>query len=395
MSRASFFLLFAVGLFGCGGSTVAAAPGGDAGPPLDASADRTAADAPYDAPVHAPDASDAAPDDAAAEASACATPMPQLGVPTFDPPGGECFPGQGTVTLAPPSGSPNAQLFYSLDGTPPTPQKGMLYTHPIQLATATTVSAIAHDPTGCAPDSPLAAATYTVGSPTLSCDSVPVVFKPPSTSSYEPFFVSLSLPGPATLCYTLDGTTPTCSAATGDCTGSTLTYDAATDIAIAPAITDPSTGKVTVSAIACAVGVASAGQSSQTYQLLLAAPFLASANPDGSGLPGVATTDAGAAPITTMTIPSDAGVPYGPFVAQQIGSGAFPLADYVCWSNTGPATCACAAPLALTKAAPSATLPASADVSPGSTLSVVACQSSPAVNAATGYGPSSATTVQF
>jgi hypothetical protein len=167
-------------------------------------------------------------------------------------------------------------------------------------------------------------------------------------------------------------------------------------------VTDPKTGKVTVNAIGCGPSGADAGASSvvtQVYQLALAPPYLASANADGAGQPGWDWSGKGT-PNTSMTIPADAGAgPYGPFVAQQVGSlpctsatsctgAANTLAGSLCWSKAATVDCSCASPIPLTSAAPSATLPAAANVSPGDSLSVIAC-------GVTGYAPSAVTTVKF
>ncbi len=160
---------------------------------------------------------------------------------------------------------------------------------------------------------------------------------------------------------------------------------------------------MTVTAIAC--GGLGSSPVSQTFGLFLAPPYLASQNGAGAGLPGWGWSSDGG-PLTTMTIPADAGAPYGPFVAQQVGAPPctsssactgtpLPLADFLCWSTTGPATCGCPTPVPITTATPYATLPVLADVIPGGTLSVIACQSATPVNASGYYEPSSVTTVQF
>jgi hypothetical protein len=162
---------------------------------------------------------------------------------------------------------------------------------------------------------------------------------------------------------------------------------------------------VTITAIMCEVGAGSSSPVSETYALILAPPYLASQNTMGAGLPGWDWSGTGK-PLTTMSIPGDAGAPYGPFAAQQVGlppctgsssctAPGYALADFVCWSTTRPATCSCANPVPLTPAAPYATLPGSADVSPGGTLSVIACQAATPVNTTGFYGPSTVTTVKF
>jgi hypothetical protein len=395
---------------------------------------------------------------------------------------------------------PNGFIYYTTDGTNPN-VNSPVFSGPIQVTQDVTFRSAAQAP-GC-PMSNVVVASYVVapgdydGSPP---PYAPVVFNPASSVSNNDLLVALSgVPG-ANICYTLDGTTPTC--ANGQCTGTSITYGAANRVAIRGDVTDLGTGQVTVMAIECEAGYASSAPAAEVYQLVvadptmtnpapgpavpwtpnsvhpliatatvdsntpvsiryttdgtspscttgtavandtlvpltsstkisaiacktgygrsalatfdyglqLAPPFLQSQAPDGLGAPGwdwAATWQ----PIATMTIPADAGAPYGPFLVRQVGdppctgtagaplpascSGApNALADYVCWSKGGPASCGCASPLALTPATPYAALPAPADVAPGDTLSVVACQKSPPVNA-TGVFAAASTTVTF
>ena len=211
----------------------------------------------------------------------------------------------------------------------------------------------------------------------------------------------MGYPG-GTVCYLklagMDPIAPTCSLQ-AVCTGSSSTYSGS-PIPILPADADATTGQVTISAIGCLPGCGAIGQASETFVFTLVAPFLASANPAGAGLPGSSSGDAGI-PVanTSMTIPADAGLPYGPFigqpVAQQLGLYPLPLADFLCWNKGASATCACASPLRLTTAAPTVTLPAAADVKLGDTLSVIACDGPPPTSGHAAYAPSAVTTVQF
>jgi hypothetical protein len=316
-----------------------------------------------------------------------------LAAPTFSPPSGSTA---FVVTIVPPPGFPtDGAIFYTLDGTNPT-LSSPRYLAPIQIIVeVTTIRAVAYAPS--CPMSPIGAASYFPGG-----SDAPPMFSPDTTTQAHPFTVHLSDNPGATICYTLDGSTPTCNG--GTCTGGTHTYNSANPITIDSTETNTQ-GQVVVTAIACAIGLTNSAPASQTYTLQLSPPFLASASPDGAGLPGWDWGGAGQ-PVTTMAIPADAGAPYGPFVAQQVGdppctgaascSGAAnQLADYLCWAKGAPATCACATPLTLTPAAPSVTLPAAADVAKGDTLSVIACQNASHANAPGVYAPSVATTVQF
>jgi hypothetical protein len=405
MGVRSVALLLAVLPLACTAGRLAAPATEDGGPTLDAAIDQAANDASPDDRSNPPDVLDVPETISMPDGRCGGSPfMGGLPAPVITPPGpppnGDAIADGTTITIT--DTDTAAQIYYTTNGSVPACTgnvcTGSLYSGaPVQITFAggspLTVTAVAHDPTLCLFDSPPTQAIYTEATGQGCGVCAPVVFATASSIVYAPFDLGLSFPG-ASICYTVDGSSPTCDAS-GNCIKPALTYDAASGgVAIGPSVAGP-TNTVTVTAIACEADAGSTPPVAQTYTFALVAPFLASANADGLGEPGWTGTDGGGAPRTTMAIPSDAGVPYGPFTAQQIDNGAFPLADYLCWSKNAVATCKCASPLPLTAAAPSATLPAAADVSPGDTLSVIACASSPAVNAATGWGPSSATIVQF
>ena len=202
----------------------------------------------------------------------------------------------------------------------------------------------------------------------------------------------------ASIHLTTDGTTPTCASGSGTVVPGSSTVG-------------PFTSSTTVKAIACKTGYLPSSAVTFAYSIQLPPLFLASQNAAGTGLPGWDWAGTGK-PATSMTIPGGATAPYGPFVVQQVGtvpctgtagapepsscSGtAPPLADFICWTKTGAASCSCASPIALTPAKPTAALPASANVNAGDTLSVIACQSTPPVNTAAVYAPSLPTNVSF
>jgi hypothetical protein len=321
-----------------------------------------------------------------------------LAPPIFNPPGPTAvIPQSSAIFLTPSAGSPaGTEIFYTVNGPFPTPQT--LYAGPISLLEGGNVAAIETAPGYL--DSPVASVDYLPG-PT-ACDSPPPTFDRSPGPLYVPSALGVIESPPAIVCYTKSAGTapvaPTCNLQ-AECTGSASTYSDSR-ISVLPADADPLTGLVTVSATGCLPGCGAIGQVSETFVFTLVPPFLTSANPAGEGLPGSSNGDAGI-PVanTSMTIPADAGLPYGPFVgqpvAQQLGLYPLPLADFLCWSKAAPATCACASPLPLTTAAPSVTLPAAADVNPGDTLSVIACDGSPPMNASGYYAPSAVTTVQF
>ncbi|HEY8090126.1 MAG TPA: FN3 associated domain-containing protein, partial [Polyangiaceae bacterium] len=242
---------------------------------------------------------------------------PQLGLVTFSPPPQTSFsyPG-GTVTMIPPAGFPaDGAIYYATDGTNPD-HNSTVYAGPVHVTLPTTFRAIASAPGY--QDSNVAPASYDVAYPDCSC-AAPPVFNPKSGTFVASTLIGLSEPTGqgSTLCYTLDGSQPTCT--NGACTGSSLTYSSATRIRLDGTVTHASPpGTVTVTAIGCEAGYVNTAEVQATYTLALAAPYLASTNADGAGLPGWDWSGTGQ-PLTTMTLPGDAGAPYGAFAAQQVG----------------------------------------------------------------------------
>jgi hypothetical protein len=391
-----WFSLVALG--GCGGVTASPSDGGAADvvqASVDAGVD-TGADATFDAgppdhaaPTDAPPADAPLPDD-----SGCDLGVP-LAAPTFTPPDGTSLQAGDQVTINPPAGFPGgAAIYFTTNGTIPT-HSSSVYIGPIQVDAPETIFAMAGPVPGyCFADSPVVHASYTISKPSQdACVGSWPPF-PPTPPMTRPFTVTTFLCPGDTLCYRYDGNTPTCS--NGTCTGGSLTYDTTKGIPIGPTVTDPTTGKVTLTAVACDAQGDVSNVVTQVFQLVQAPPYLASANPDGAGLPGWDWSHSGL-PVTTMAIPADAGAPYGPFVAQQVGSPPCTsatsckgtpnaVADHLCWSKGPSTTCLCPNPIPLTSATPYATLPAAANVGPGDTLSIIAC--------AQGY-LNTMTTVQF
>ncbi|EME62669.1 chitobiase/beta-hexosaminidase C-terminal domain-containing protein [Amycolatopsis decaplanina] len=83
--------------------------------------------------------------------------------PTFDPPGGS-YPSARSVTLS--SATAGAAIRYTVDGSTPT-ASSTLYTGPITVSASSTISAIALK-SGSA-NSPVASASYTIGSTQATC----------------------------------------------------------------------------------------------------------------------------------------------------------------------------------------------------------------------------------
>ena len=240
---------------GCGGGSA----GGGSGP----EAGNGEASAPEGGPSESgPEASAESGVDAQPEASA---PCP---TPTFSPDSGTVDP--GTVTITDPGLPSNGVILYTTNGTNPI-QGSLTYTGPIAITQTTTIRAAGFAPS-CA-ESDVAVATYTAGGPPDAGSLASVTFSPTSQKADNDFPLTLTAAAGATICYSLDGSTPTCSG--GACSGTSATYVAADQITIDGTVTDPSgstQGQVTVTAIACAVGSANSPPKAQVYTLKVATP---------------------------------------------------------------------------------------------------------------------------
>jgi len=128
---------------------------------------------------------------------------PVAGVPAISPNGGS-FQSTQQVTLT--TSTPTANIYYTLDGSVPTPSS-QLYSGPIAITAATTVRALASAPGYL--QSAVATAFFEAG------DQAPPVTASPSAGTYNTLqVVALSDSDPsATIYYTLDGSTPTAASA--------------------------------------------------------------------------------------------------------------------------------------------------------------------------------------
>jgi hypothetical protein len=120
-------------------------------------------------------------------------------------PAGKSFTGSISVTIS--DTTPNAAIFYTIDGTTPT-SASTAYAGPITVTNTETITAIA-TATGFVSSQP-ASQTYTNGSQTLAPS-----FTPPAGAYASAQTVTLSDASPASkIYYTLDGTTPAPGAGT-------------------------------------------------------------------------------------------------------------------------------------------------------------------------------------
>jgi hypothetical protein len=195
--------------------------------------------------------------------------LQQPAAPIFSPPSGTADP--GTVTLSDPTLSPNGVIYYTTDGTNPT-TNSPVYVGPIQVAQNVTFRAAAWD--GCDMSNVVVASYTAFNFDDACCEPAPVIFVPNSQTQPNDFLVSLTYYPGVTICYTEDGSTPTCDDSTGTCTGTSQTYSAAQRVSINGSVTDQSTGQVTVTAMGCEAGFANGPPTSQIYTLQAAAPTM-------------------------------------------------------------------------------------------------------------------------
>jgi hypothetical protein len=148
--------------------------------------------------------------DDAPNSAACPSPVAK---PVFSPAGG-IYPTAQSVTLALPSGSvAGTKIYYTIDGSSPT-VNSRLYSSatPIQVASATTITAIAVQPD--LQQSRRASATYDVlaacTQTTAGCDVAAPTFSHASGTYATKIAVNMLTVTPgATIHYTKDGSTPT------------------------------------------------------------------------------------------------------------------------------------------------------------------------------------------
>ncbi len=126
-----------------------------------------------------------------------------IGAPTFDPPGGTYASAQ-TVTI---NGSPgNFSIRYTIDGTDPTADYGMLYTDPITISVNTTLKAVQYQNNNHGNISDITTDNYFICGKCATC--VAPVFNPGPGhyNSYQQ--VDITSGNGCTIRYTLDGSTP-------------------------------------------------------------------------------------------------------------------------------------------------------------------------------------------
>lgn len=254
-----------------------------------------------------------APPDASSDATAA---------PVFDPDPGT-FDSALSVRMT--TATPGAVVRYTTDGSEPTPAS-TLYSVPISIARTTTVKAAAYR--GEFAPSAVREATYTVVIP--SDVTAPVSFEPNAGDRDNGLSVTLSSESDdASLCYTLDGTTPSCDGT--NCKGASR-YVAPIPIA--------ATGRVIV-ARACSAGRSPSAVTRAEYSLTAGAPTFSPAsgadNPSSVTLASTTsgavlhyTTDGSPASCSTpATLVSGSPLPGGPFTVDTTVRAVACKANYV------------------------------------------------------------------
>jgi hypothetical protein len=189
-------------------------------------------------------------------------PAQPAATPTFSPAAGTYTAAQ-SVSLA--TTTAGASIYYTIDGSTPTTGSTLFSAAtPIQVATTTTIKAIAADsPTYT--NSSVASATYTINLPVAA---TPTFLPLPGTfTSAQSVSLSDTTTG-ASIYYTTDGSTPTSS--------STL-FNPANPIAVS--------STTTINAIAIATGYANSAEATGTYTINLPV----AATPTFSPAPGIYT----------------------------------------------------------------------------------------------------------
>jgi len=260
----------------------------------------------YDAGVH--DAASEPTAEAASEASTVEAGMDGPvgigfpGPPTCTPPSGATFTSSGSVTLAWPGGSPpdGGFIYYTTNGTNPS-SGSEVYIAPITFGCSGATCPLTVDIRALASapgfvDSDVENCTYTVNAPPGCLLSNPL-FSPWSEPSDNDIPVSVTGDPGVTICYRTDGLLPTCDSTKNPatCTNGTVTYVSTSGIEVTgagsaanDAVTDPATGQVTITALACETGFPACGcvngACSATYTLQAAAPTM-TAPAGGSTVP--------------------------------------------------------------------------------------------------------------
>jgi hypothetical protein len=188
--------------------------------------------------------------------------------PVFSPPPGT-YAAPQSVTMT--SSTPKAVIYYTTDGTRPTPASRQ-YTSPAAVTAGSTVFRAYTVASGFL-DSPVTTALYSIG----GCEAVPPPQpSPPAGVQNNDFRVALGVTRcgatTPTICYSLDGSMPTANS--GLCIAPSTTYDPSAQVAIDGTVTNPNTGEVTLNAVAASAGALDSPMPPQTYQLRVATPTI-------------------------------------------------------------------------------------------------------------------------
>jgi len=231
--------------------------------------------------------------------------------PTFMPPDKTAvmIGSNVTITCAWPAGATNGIIFYTTDGTIPT-HASKVARGGVPVSAAVTITAICSDIMDGYADSASAAASYTVITPEAGT-LLPPTFSPAvGTQEFNDFTLTLADAVGTTICYTLDGvTTPTCDGTTGMCTGNSKQYNGTTAIPVNGGVTNPTTGSITVEAIACQVGMGTSSVATGAFTLTAGTPAISGPPATPAAMTNLPYLSTGYAP-TVLSATTGAGIVY-------------------------------------------------------------------------------------
>jgi hypothetical protein len=215
--------------------------------------------------------------------------LSDTGPDTLPPAAGTLAVGTNVVLGA--SGLPaNGSIFFTTDGTFPNVTTSQVYTGGtagIQVNQDETIFAIADAPGACAV-SAIGSAVYTVTQPEAGAGPQTPIFAPAGGAVYRnDLTVAIGSIDADAICYTLDGTAPSCTSA-GACAIGTAYAGASAGVLLPPAGSTSTTGSYTLSAVGCAAGQSSAVES-QSYTMVAAAPTSSLASGTVAWTSGVST----------------------------------------------------------------------------------------------------------
>jgi hypothetical protein len=256
--------------------------------------------------------------------------------PTFTPAAGS-YAAPQTVTIA--STTPNAVIYYTLDGSNPTTASA-IYMAPVLVSQTTTIRAMAVAINFV--NSEVASATYTILIHPCCAEFVEVNPNSGLFNNLVSVGLSTVLSGdapPPTICYTVDGSNPSCNA--GVCDSTSLTYSAGFPV---PVDAPPAGGAVALKAITCAVGRDNGSLTTSTYTFGVAPLSIFDASKQVAGdLGPTFSNNAGSASLDLETATNGATIRYSLATGADLPEPPDVDCTQVCRTLSGCAECAAGA----------------------------------------------------